>query len=332
MSLGANDKVWKSLAAELKSHRGLQTRDMTHAEHQWLADTLQGIADAYEKNDTNYARTLSHLVVSEGYRKQEQPQNVWVRMLSPGLQTVQQVVNQQNQMLAQMQYQNQMALQQAMLTPYWQSPVVMGGTYPVAPTYQPQSAFGAAQSAFGASQPVYGAQPVRTPVVSFQDAVPKPELSRHNAMSGSVSSQPEGSAQPESQSDYESEEQEDKVSPTPEGQPDSYSGFKIGDSVVRKNQPCTLVDIDFSTIPPDAIIKMKNGRQITTEFEQLRIPKKKSHSGFSEGDKVIRKGRVCTLIDIDFAMDPPGAIVLTEAGNEVSTEFRLLSKPENKED
>merc|ERR1711964_504030 len=69
------------------------------------------------RKDINYARTLSHMVVSEGYRKQQQPQ-VWVRTAT-GLRGVQQLVNQQNQMLQQMQFQNQVALQQAAMTnPY----------------------------------------------------------------------------------------------------------------------------------------------------------------------------------------------------------------------
>merc|ERR1711964_159497 len=114
----------------------------------------------------------------------------------------------------------------------------------------------------------------------------------------------------------------------------SYGGYTVGDRVIRKGKTCILVDIDFTTSPPDAIIKAANGRQIITEFDQLEKPDSprktvKGYQGFLVGDEVVRKGQICTLIDIDFALDPPGALVLTQKGTEVSTEFTFLSKPDS---
>merc|ERR1712139_728334 len=150
-------------------------------------------------------------------------------------------------MLAQMQYQNQIALQQAMMQPYWSSPVMGAGTAPLARTFTPP-----------ASQP---------PPIEIRDNFVGPEVQPGPKVKIAEKKK-------DSDSSSNSDESSDDVSPTPEGKPDNYGGFTIGDEVMRKSQKCKPVDIDFSADPPDAIIRMRNGRQIVTEFEALSHPKK----------------------------------------------------------
>merc|ERR1712098_622487 len=40
------------------------------------------------------------------------------------------------------------------------------------------------------------------------------------------------------------------------GEGAGYKGFRIGDAVIRKGERCTLSDINFSTEPPSAILRM----------------------------------------------------------------------------
>merc|ERR1711900_109668 len=144
--------------------------------------------------------------------------------------------------------------------------------------------------------PVYPVLPKVQFQVPIEQPASKPDLSRRNAVPGSAESDRLATAIARSFEDKKAQRRQSpnslpkvvirELSPPPqkEGNQSSYGGFEIGETVVRKNQPCTLLDIDFSTSPPDAIIQMRNGRKITTEFEQLSKPKKNVYEGFAEGD------------------------------------------------
>lgn len=358
--MGSNDRVWKSLATEATRSQGLQTRDMNTEEKLWLSQTLRAVHDAYDRKDINHARTLSHLIVSEGYRKQGTPQ-VWTRA-SFFQNPLQQMVNQQNQMLQNLHYQNQVALQQAML----EQPTVYHVQHPLM-GFQSLSIQSSTPEIVASTPPPIVRQPSRPQQARLDtlesglvdDGFRQPSLSigsyakpiltrgtpgvfgtRQNSSNSRSTLPPLRRANPFGGARQNSTDiSEPKTSRQPstatipeDGESSSYGEFTIGDAVIRKNQPCTLVNIDFSTTPPDAIIRMANGRQIVTEFDQLSKPAAKTYEGFTEGDKVVRKGQVCTLTEIDFSMEPPGAVVVTEKGTEVSTEFHLLSKHKDTEE
>ena len=58
---------------------------------------------------------------------------------------------------------------------------------------------------------------------------------------------------------------------------------------------------------------------------------KPSEMEWKKGDIAIRKGRLCTIIDIDYMTVPPSCTVkMHDDGNEIGTEFSRLTKPPKK--
>lgn len=68
-------------------------------------------------------------------------------------------------------------------------------------------------------------------------------------------------------------------------------------------------------------------------FDNLIMNEQDHSKVFKVGEQVIRRGQVCTLVNIDLECQPPSCTVrMNESGQLVSTEFRLLTKlPEEPE-
>jgi len=335
--LGANDRVWKTLASEANARGSIRTRKLRSDEKSWLEKALRTIHTAYEQNDVNTARIQSHNIVNSGYRRMGSPQ-AWERV-PPTAGFLDPFGMNQNQLGLQLQ-QNLMDMMGGfgfrMPTPSVNCPQPpVDRNIARRPPFFRQNHMSPSAS----RQQIYG-----SPAYSLADdhlTVEKPNLKHMVGSGGAVDSRQHSATFSRAnsirspQGSYANLLAAELTPPMPAMQEElpTFDGYSVGDQVMRKNQKCVLVDIDFSTNPPDAIIQRPDGRRIITEFDQLeRVepPKKtvKGYDGYLVGDEVIRKGQICTLIDIDFSMDPPGAIVLTHKGTEASTEFSLLTKHE----
>lgn len=359
-----SDQVWKSLAAEATQSRGVRTRNLRPEEKQWLSRTLRSIHDAHKRNDVNAARTASHNIVASGYRRAGSPEaweNSTTQMTMDAFGNINgNFVNDQNRMLQNLHYQNQIALQQQLIDQMnAMMPGMSFGSMTLSPTVAEAPTPVVRDSSRKRRAPIVEAMrsralstgttrdiPALSPQVSFRRYTnfEKPRLTREapgsyvtrqNSADNSQTVSRVVTRQPSfARCDSSGDMSGMSVPPIGENSASSYDGFTVGDQVIRKGKKCTLFDIDFTTTPPDAIILQDDtGRKITTEFDQLEKPEpevvaSKSYQGFITGDKVIRKGQICTLTDIDFSLDPPGAVVVTEKGTEVSTEFTFLSKHE----
>ena len=54
--------------------------------------------------------------------------------------------------------------------------------------------------------------------------------------------------------------------------------WKVGDKAIRKDRPCQIVHIDYTTEPPSLTVRMLDtNTEVGTEFNRIKkIPKKKT--------------------------------------------------------
>ena len=130
--------------------------------------------------------------------------------------------------------------------------------------------------------------------------------------------------------------------------------LRVGDSVLRRGELCTVIQIDRSMVPFGVTVKnIKSGKIIDTELSFLSFPEESTPPLFTPtpsptpsptplseppstpprdlqvGDSVLRRGELCTVIEIDRSMVPFGVTVRNKkSGNIIETELSFLSFPE----